>query len=59
MTKNGLFERIYDELANSLFRFCIFRLKNKEVSQGIVAEAFVRLYEQDTEKVESQKAWLY
>ncbi|MBR9854329.1 MAG: RNA polymerase sigma-70 factor [Algicola sp.] len=39
------FERIYDQMAKPLYNYCNSRINNREVSEGIVQEVFISLWQ--------------
>ncbi len=59
MAKKNDFDMIYEEYANDLFRFCMFKIRNKESAQDIVSEAFVKYLQMDPADVDNPRAWLY
>ncbi len=59
MDKHKEFEIVYEKHANELFRFCYFRLSNKETAQDIVADAFVKFLQVEMDSIREPRAWLY
>ena len=42
---NAKFIKAYDELADSIFRYCYFRILNYDLAQDLVQETFTRVWE--------------
>jgi len=59
--KRDLFEDIYDEMADSLYRHCFFRVNNKEIAEDLVSESFMKFWKeiQKGSLIDSPKSWLY
>lgn len=55
------FIRAYDELADDIFRFCAFRLYDREKAQDVMQDTFTRtwVYIGNGNEVENLKAFLY
>lgn len=53
------FDTLYERHANELFRFCYFRMRNKETAQDIVAECFTRFLQAEAAEIEEPRAWLF
>lgn len=53
------FDTLYQKHANELFRFCYFRLRNKETAQDTVAECFTRFLQTESSVVKEPRAWLF
>ncbi|GAB4285412.1 MAG: hypothetical protein Kow0081_3210 [Candidatus Dojkabacteria bacterium] len=50
--------QIYKSFADDVFRFCMFKLNNREQAEDITSETFLKLAEQDISKIQNPKAWL-
>lgn len=55
------FLRAYDELADAVFRYCYFKLSNREIAKDIVQETFIKTWQYivDGKDVGNMKAFLY
>jgi len=53
------FEQIYNDLAEDIYRFCYFKTGNREESEDLTSEVFIKLYNQDESSIENPKAWAY
>jgi RNA polymerase sigma-70 factor (ECF subfamily) len=56
-----LFLQVYDEHADAIYRFCYFRLFNKEKAEELSQEAFMRTWEYlaSGKKVDNIRAFVY
>ncbi len=54
-------EKAYEEHADALFRFCLFKLNDREQAKDILQETFVRAWQylSKNETVDNFKAFLY
>ncbi len=60
MNKKEVFEKVYLDHADEIFRFCKFRLRSDQEAEDIVSEAFIRLLEnEDFDFIQNKRAWLY
>lgn len=60
MNKDQIFEKVYKDHSEEIFRFCKFRAGNNEEAEDVTAESFIRLYEnEDFDFIENKRAWLY
>lgn len=59
--KTDAFLKTYDELADALFRHCLFRVYDRERARELMQECFTRTWEQITKGKEilNMKAFLY
>jgi len=55
------FTRLYDTYADALFRFCAFKVSDKEQAKDLLSDTFVRAWEYVRKggAVENEKAFLY
>jgi RNA polymerase sigma-70 factor (ECF subfamily) len=55
------FLKLYDELAEPLFRHCYFRVSSREIAEDLVQESFMRMwnYLGEGKTIENPKAFLY
>ncbi|MFA6257800.1 MAG: RNA polymerase sigma factor [Candidatus Paceibacterota bacterium] len=56
------FEKIFTEESDTIFRFCLFRVSNKEQALDITQESFLRLWQnfsQEKEEIHNYKAFLF
>lgn len=55
------FIRAYDELADGIFRFCAFQVRDRERARELMQDAFMRtwVYIEGGNEVENLKAFLY
>lgn len=55
------FIRAYDELADDIFRFCAFQVKDRERARELMQDTFMRtwIYIENGNEVENLKAFLY
>jgi RNA polymerase sigma-70 factor (ECF subfamily) len=55
------FEELYDEQADAVYRFCLYKTSSKEAAEDLVQEAFVRLWNSMSEHktIDNLKAFLY
>ena len=55
------FIRAYDELADEIFRFCVFRIKDRERAKDLMQDTFMRTwaYIAGGNEIENLKAFLY
>jgi RNA polymerase sigma-70 factor, ECF subfamily len=55
------FVKSYDELADSLFRLCLFKISDREKSKDLVQETFLKTWEYLVKKgeINNLKAFLY
>lgn len=55
------FLKMYDELADALFRHCLFRVYDKERARELMQECFTRTWEQIAKgkEIQNLKAFLY
>ncbi len=59
--KKDFFEKVYDEMADPIYRHCFFRVNNKETAEDLVSEIFLRFW-REIEKgtvINDPKSWLY
>ena len=58
---NEKFKKIYEEHSDSIFRFCVTRVSNREQALDITQETFLRLWQslQKGEKILNAKAFLF
>lgn len=59
MNKQKLFSQLWEQYSPEVFRFCMFRLSNKENAEDITAEVFIRLYQEDINSIKNIRAWLF
>jgi RNA polymerase sigma-70 factor (ECF subfamily) len=59
MEKNQEFKKVYESHVSEIYRFCMFKLNNKEESEDVTSEAFIKLYEQNIGEINNVRAWLY
>lgn len=62
MTGRQLFETLYDQYADAIFRYCLFRISNREQAIDMTQEVFTRMwrtYIQDGNEVDEPRALLY
>ena len=58
--KENDFLKVYEDLADSVFRHCYFRLSDREKAKDIVQETFKRFWENfGKEKIENTKAFVF
>jgi len=58
--KENVFLEIYEDLSDSVFRHCYFRLSDREKAKDIVQETFKRFWEcLEKEKIENTKAFVF
>ncbi|KKU77422.1 MAG: RNA polymerase, sigma-24 subunit, ECF subfamily [Parcubacteria group bacterium GW2011_GWA2_47_64] len=59
--EHAQFERIYQDTADMLFRFCFVKVSDREVALDLTQEAFTRLYEtmQIGKVIDHPRAWLF
>jgi len=59
--KRDIFSEVYEELADSLYRHCFFRLSNKETAEDVVSETFMKFWRElhKGTEIEYPKAWIY
>jgi len=55
------FAEIYDNYADSLFRYCFFKTSNREQSLDLTQQTFLKIWEQITRgtEIKNYKAFLY
>src|SRR3989338_6623004 len=54
------FLKVYEDLSDSVFRHCYFRLSDREKAKDIVQETFKRFWEcLEKEKIENTKAFVF
>ena len=55
------FERIYDEFARKIYKYCFFRVSSKEEAEDISALVFIRAWDHASagKRVDSVQAFLY
>ncbi len=60
-TQKEQFVRAYDELADSLFRHCYYRISNRDIAKDLLQETFTKTWEYITKgnKVDNLKSFLY
>ncbi|MCA9381409.1 sigma-70 family RNA polymerase sigma factor [Candidatus Dojkabacteria bacterium] len=59
MNNKDLLTKSYSDYAAEIFRFCMFKLNNREEAEDITSEAFIRLHEQNIAEINNVRAWLY
>ncbi len=61
MSRREQFEQIYEEEADKLFRFSLFRVSDRERAIDLVQESFARLWQKlaSGEEVSNRKGFLY
>ncbi len=59
--KDTDFEKIYNEYADHIFRYCFFRVSNREVAKDLTQETFIRTWNslEKGKQIENIKAFLY
>ena len=57
--KKDEFSKIYKKFSQEIYRFSMFKLRNKENSEDVTAETFIKLYNQDFSKIKEKRAWLF
>lgn len=59
--KRDIFSEVYDELADSLYRHCFFRVSNKEIAEDIVSETFMKFWRElhKGTDITYPKAWIF
>ncbi len=59
--KRVIFGEVYDELADSLYRHCFFRVNDKEKAEDIVQETFMKFWRELHKGVDITypKAWVF
>lgn len=57
----NLFLHTYEESADAIYRFCFFRVSDKELAEDLVQETFTRswLYISEGKEVQNMRAFLY
>jgi RNA polymerase sigma-70 factor (ECF subfamily) len=57
----GEFEKLYDENAQALFRYCYFRVFDRERAKDLMQDAFTKTWEYAAKgnEIDSPKAFLY
>lgn len=58
---NDTFKKIYEEHSDSIFRFCLVRVSNREQALDITQETFLRLWKNllSNEKILNSRAFLF
>lgn len=51
-------EQLYKEYGGDVFRYSMFKLKNKEDAEDVLSETFARLIDKDFDGIENMKAWI-
>ncbi|MCA9386629.1 sigma-70 family RNA polymerase sigma factor [Candidatus Dojkabacteria bacterium] len=59
MDNKDLLTKSYSDYAPEIFRFCMFKLNNREEAEDITSEAFIKLHEQNIAEINNVRAWLY
>lgn len=59
MNKEQIFSQLWEKHSQEVFRFCMFRLNNKENAEDITAEVFIKLYKEDIASIQNPRAWLF
>ncbi len=59
MEKNQEFKKVYESHVSEIYRFCMFKLNNREESEDVTSETFIKLYEQNISEINNVRAWLY
>ena len=58
--KENDFLKVYEDLADPVFRHCYFRLSDREKAKDIVQETFKRFWDSfGKEKIENHKAFVF
>lgn len=52
-------QKIYTDTAADLFRYAMYKTKNKEQAEDVVAETFAKLLDHKGEEIRDTKAWLF
>jgi RNA polymerase sigma-70 factor (ECF subfamily) len=55
------FEKIYEDLSDAIFRFCLFRVSDREQALDITQETFLRLWQSFSlkKKIFNERAFLF
>ncbi len=55
------FQQIYTEYSDAIFRYCFFRVSNREVAKDLTQEVFIRTWQslEKGKQIENIKAFLY
>jgi RNA polymerase sigma-70 factor (ECF subfamily) len=58
---NNVFNKIYEEQSDAIFRFCLIRVSNREQALDITQETFLRLWKSllDNEDILNSRAFLF
>ncbi len=59
--KENVFLKVYEDLADPVFRHCYFRVSDREKAKDLLQETFKRFWEylEKNEKIENNKAFLF
>jgi len=53
------FEKLYSDYVSDVYRYSMFKLKNKENAEDVTSETFLRLFKQNNFKeIDNQKTWI-
>lgn len=52
-------KQVYQDYVNQIYRFCMFKLNNKEDAEDMTSEVFTKFITQDINKITNVRAWLY
>lgn len=57
----GLFNSLYDAHADAIFRFCLFKIGDRETAKDLTQDVFVKVFKHLTSggEIENEKAFLY
>ncbi|MDE1940804.1 MAG: RNA polymerase sigma factor, partial [Patescibacteria group bacterium] len=61
-SKQQQFDKAYSEHSDALFRYCVFKINDRELAKDMLQETFVRAWQylaKDDSAVDNFKAFLY
>ena len=61
MDKTKKFQKVYEEQSDAIFRYCLFRVSERETAIDIMQESFMRYWDSlsKREKIDNDKAFLF
>jgi RNA polymerase sigma-70 factor (ECF subfamily) len=59
--KTKVFLSAYDKFADQIFRYCYFRIRDREIARDIVQDVFVKTwaYQKEDREIDNMKAFLF
>jgi DNA-directed RNA polymerase specialized sigma24 family protein len=50
------YQNSYDQYAKEIYRFCMFKLNNKEQAEDLTSEVFEKLFKSDLSQIQNIRA---